>query len=431
MRTRSTSSPTRLKAHGCGLLFLASACLLLVAPGQAGEGPGFNQARDLRISRRLAPQTVACLQCHRHVTPALFAEWAASDHAKAGVTCHDCHITDETGPMVSRTHFENYKEGSTLPGSALKNRLAVTAVVTPKACARCHPDQARQFAKSKHAGTLQILAQGYPNASVVRPASPEEAHLCAACHGSEVKFKDGALLVGTWPNAGVGRINPDGSRGSCSPCHSRHLFSKAEARKPEACAQCHSGPLHSQWEIYQESKHGAIYLSQGRKWQWNLAPLAWNAGAGYRAPTCASCHISGVGGSLLSNHNVSARLSWELQTPLSIRPEKFSPWPAGHSWRKARAMMTTVCLQCHGPSWVVRHYQRLDAAVAEYNDRYFKPALANLLRNKPIEKEKQQVFFDLWHRHGRDARMGAAMMAPDYSWWFGFYECKKDVVKLR
>jgi hydroxylamine dehydrogenase len=431
LRTRSTSRPTRPKAHGWRLLFLAGACLLIATAAWAGGGPGFNQARDLRISRQLAPQALACLQCHRRVSPALFAQWAASAHAKAGVTCHDCHISDETGPMVSRAHFDNYKEGGALPGSALKNRLAVTAVVTPKACARCHPDQARQFAKSKHAGTLQILAQGYSNTSIVRPGSPEEARLCAACHGSQVKFKDGAPLADTWPNAGVGRINPDGSRGACSSCHSRHLFSKAEARKPEACAQCHSGPVHSQAEIYGESKHGSIYLSQGSGWQWNLAPLAWRAGAGYRAPTCASCHISGVGGSLLSNHNVSARLSWELQTPLSIRPEKFSPWPASRSWRKARAEMRTVCLQCHGAVWVDQHYQRLDAAVAEYNDLYFKPALAKLKKNTPGEKKRQQVFLDLWHRHGRYARMGAAMMAPDFSWWHGFYECKKDLVKLR
>ncbi|MGO9393365.1 MAG: hypothetical protein ACLP7A_01985 [Desulfobaccales bacterium] len=26
---------------------------------------------------------------------------------------------------------------------------------------------------------------------------------------------------------------------------------------------------------------------------------------------------------------------------------------------------------------------------------------------------------------GRRARMGAAMMAPDYTWWHGFYELKK------
>jgi hypothetical protein len=26
--------------------------------------------------------------------------------------------------------------------------------------------------------------------------------------------------------------------------------------------------------------------------------------------------------------------------------------------------------------------------------------------------------------------MGAAMMAPDYAWWHGFYECKKRFVEF-
>ena len=37
-------------------------------------------------------------------------------------------------------------------------------------------------------------------------------------------------------------------------------------------------------------------------------------------------------------------------------------------------------------------------------------------------------FYELWHHEGRRARMGSAMMAPDYAWWHGFYECKKRFV---
>jgi hydroxylamine dehydrogenase len=39
-------------------------------------------------------------------------------------------------------------------------------------------------------------------------------------------------------------------------------------------------------------------------------------------------------------------------------------------------------------------------------------------------------FYELWHHEGRRARMGAAMMAPDYAWWHGFYECKKRYVEF-
>jgi hydroxylamine dehydrogenase len=35
------------------------------------------------------------------------------------------------------------------------------------------------------------------------------------------------------------------------------------------------------------------------------------------------------------------------------------------------------------------------------------------------------VYWELWHHEGRRARMGAAMMGPDYTWWHGMYEVAK------
>ena len=36
------------------------------------------------------------------------------------------------------------------------------------------------------------------------------------------------LAASTWPNTGIGRINPDGSEGSCAACHARHTFSASD-----------------------------------------------------------------------------------------------------------------------------------------------------------------------------------------------------------
>ncbi len=36
----------------------------------------------------------------------------------------------------------------------------------------------------------------------------------------------------------------------------------------------------------------------------------------------------------------------------------------------------------------------------------------------------------LSHHEGRRARFGAAMMAPDYAWWHGFYELKKRCMEM-
>ena len=110
----------------------------------------------------------------------------------------------------------------------------------------------------------------------------ERATGCYHCHGTILKMKDGKLDPETWPNVGVGRINLDGSKGSCTSCHTRHRFSVMEARKPEACGQCHLGPDHPQIEIYMESKHGDIYTAHGDEYNWNAAPGTWTPGVDYQ-----------------------------------------------------------------------------------------------------------------------------------------------------
>ena len=42
-----------------------------------------------------------------------------------------------------------------------------------------------------------------------------------------------------------------------------------------------------------------------------------------------------------------------------------------------------------------------------------------------FDERLEVEYYGLWHHEGRRARMGSAMMAPDYAWWHGFYECKK------
>jgi len=248
-----------------------------------------------------------------------------------------------------------------------------------------------------------------------------------------IKIDDkGVIDPATWPNAGVGRINADGSKGACTSCHTRHRFSVAEARMPEACDQCHLGPDHPQIEIYEESKHGTIYNAYKDEFNFNSAGGTWTAGVDYRAPTCAACHMSGSG-KVLTSHDVTERLSWETQAPLTIRPQDFKPFPSKTDWKVEREKMKDICRQCHGNSWIDDHYDGFDKAVLEYNDVYFKPAKAkldqlyekNLLdKTKFFDENLEVQYYELWHHEGRRARMGTMMMAPDYAWWHGFYECK-------
>jgi hypothetical protein len=206
-----------------------------------------------------------------------------------------------------------------------------------------------------------------------------------------------------------------------------------EARKPEACGQCHLGPDHPQIEIFMESKHGDIYTAHGDTYNWDAAPGTWTPGVDYRAPTCAVCHMSGAG-PVLTSHDVTERLAWETQAPLTVRPENFKPFPAKVNHEVERQKMKDVCLQCHGNTWTDAHFIRLDKVVEEYNEVYFKPvkkmlddlyAKGLLDKTKFFDEELEIEFYEIWHHEGRRARFGAAMMAPDYAWWHGFYDLKK------
>ncbi|MFC1636441.1 multiheme c-type cytochrome, partial [Planctomycetota bacterium] len=77
-----------------------------------------------------------------------------------------------------------------------------------------------------------------------------------------------------------------------------------------------------------ESKHGAIYEAEGHGWNWDAAPGTWTPGVDYRAPSCSVCHMSGVK-SVATTHDVTERLAWETQAPLTVRPSEFKPWPLG------------------------------------------------------------------------------------------------------
>jgi hydroxylamine dehydrogenase len=398
----------------------------------AQTGENLPKAKEFRIERSMPEAAVACIGCHRTESPGLFADWSHSRHAAANITCLDCHQADAMDTDVSAEHYKQYERSDQKYGIK-EYKVPVAAVVTPKDCSRCHPDEAKQYSVSKHANTTEIIWKIDPWLMNGMNSDFERAAGCFHCHGTVMKVKDGRLDPETWPNVGVGRINLDGSKGSCTSCHTRHRFSVMEARRPEACGQCHLGPDHPQIEIFTESKHGDIYASFGEQYNWDAAPGTWTPGIDFRGPTCASCHMSGAG-TVLTSHDVTERLAWELQAPLTIRPSDFKPLPAKTDWRQERTKMSEVCMQCHGKTWVDDHFVKLDKVVAEYNEVYFNPAktmLDDLYAKELLDKsrffdERLEVeYYELWHHEGRRARMGAAMMAPDYSWWHGFYECKK------
>jgi hydroxylamine dehydrogenase len=369
----------------------------------------------LEIGRGLDKTSQSCVECHSEHAPGKVRDWLKSLHGRATVTCIDCHRAELTD-----------LDAMDCPGTEDISDLKISPIVSPADCGRCHITEEEEFTRSKHARTWTITADEIKDPWLKGMTNEiERATGCNMCHGSDIS--DGKLTVDNWPNQGCGRLNPDGSAGSCAICHTTHRFSIAEARRPETCGQCHLGPDHPQNEIYFESKHGKRYLAENHEWSFDSAPDAWEPSADFTAPTCAACHQSGLG-PLSTTHDVGERLRWEAQAPLTV-PNK------DHDPAIARGKMLTVCTSCHSPRWAGNYLARYDKAIENYNEEYFRPVKKimdglyqdGLLTAWPVfDEEIEWAFYEYWHHEGRRARMGSAMMGPDYSWWHGFYDLKQS-----
>ncbi len=413
MNVKNTASTLSLAVLPM-VLFL----LVVVEPLAAAESLG-KPEKELVVQRGLTSAEKECIECHAKNDVGKVHDWSLSLHARANVTCLDCHRAKLTD-----------KDALDCPGTQKHADIKISPIVSPQDCSKCHPMEFKEFSVSKHARTWEIQTDRIKDAWLKGMANEiERVTGCYACHGSDIS--DGKLTVMNWPNEGCGRKNPDGSLGSCVICHTTHRFNIAEARKPETCGQCHMGPDHPQDEIYFESKHGKRYLAEGQTYTWDAAPDTWEPATHFSAPTCAACHMSGVG-ELATTHNVGLRLKWEAQAP-----GKALNWD--HDSAKGREMMTTVCTQCHSPRWSKNYLDRFDLAIENYQTNYFslaKALMEGLYKEKLLtawpafDEEIEWVYYEFWHNEGRRARMGAAMMGPDYAWWHGFYELKKHYLKL-
>lgn len=390
----------------------------------------------------LSQESKACLECHKQDNTGVYQQWGASKHHRANVACFECHMANEGEPDAFL--HEGYR---------------IATIVSPKDCARCHSKEAEEFANSHHSkgarilgsldNTLAEVVEG--NRGMKTPGFPGGVSAaavsgCWQCHGSEVKvLANGKLDPATWPNTGIGRINPDGSEGSCSACHSRHSFSAEQARHPDNCGKCHMGPDHPQMEIYYESKHGIAF--RAFKDKLNMDSSKWIVGEDYNlAPTCATCHMSATPARPATKdrpalpaqpvtHDVGMRISWNNRPEISVRPEvsdkKLGLPGAGVNWQTRRHNMKAVCVNCHEQQWVDNFYVQYDSLIDLYHQKFAEPGLELYKLAKPLMNPVQfankldWTWYELWHHEGRRARHGASMMGPDYTHWHGTYEVAK------
>ncbi|MDH5638622.1 MAG: hydroxylamine oxidoreductase [Nitrospinota bacterium] len=231
-----------------------------------------------------------CVDCHEGITPGIVTGWRASRHAAADqpVSCPACHGADHQKLILP----------------------------TPETCAGCHEKQHGEFMEEKRFGfpSHALAMERAVDAKHFVDKPKAETASCLHCHSVATK---------------------------CDSCHTRHLFSAAEARRPEACVSCHSGPPHPDDETYYASAHGKLYLAEGDKWDWSK-PLAKG---NYPAPTCAYCHMYG-------KHQVADKAIWKF----GLREVN----PNTSENKVKRAKWRAVCRDCHDDKTAEEAFSTLD-----------------------------------------------------------------------
>ncbi len=423
------------------------------------------------------PESSGCIKCHKSeyeggpgVDPGVVAHWEAGEHAVQGVGCTDCHGVPAAGAcddlvnpryVVKTTwdkksglkHTELVTEnGAPLERADIWNHEGADIVtnVSPRTCARCHEKEAVEFYDSRHSSASQFVGSidNFLGRFAEGPAAANNG--CQQCHGSHMRVETAAseeepakYAPDTWPNTGIGRVNLDGSWGSCTACHSRHEFAAEVARRPDNCGKCHMGPDHPQIEVFHESKHGIAYAANDDEMNMEVPGGEWILGHNYsQAPTCATCHLGPVArhgnyAPMEMTHDVGARISWTLRPKVSVMPPGITNEDGRVILKDGegrRADMQQVCMACHSDEWVKNFYVQFDQAVHLYNNKYGKPSTAiygylkeqKILDAVPMNEEMDYVYFEIWHHEGRRARHGASMMGPDYVQWHGFYELSRN-----
>ncbi|MGQ9693768.1 MAG: multiheme c-type cytochrome [Thermodesulfobacteriota bacterium] len=462
----------------------------------------FAQRDKKENSLPLSQETSACLDCHRDFTPGIVADWQKSLHSQTAPAWafkkgeKERRVTaDKIPPALERVVVGCFECHGQNPEKHKDNfdhmGFKINTIVSPKDCATCHPREEKEFSGSKKAhavGNLRknpfyhvlvetiIGPKSIDNGRIVsqKPSPMTQQETCFACHGTDIKVlgikkietqmgKVEVPKLTNWPNQGVGRINPDGSRGTCSSCHPRHQFSIAVARKPYSCAQCHLEPDVPAWNVYKESKHGNIFFSNNA--QWNFEAVPWKGGLDFQAPTCASCHNSLLvtpDGRIVAErtHDFGARLWVRLFGLIYSHPQPKHgdtsilknkdglPLPTSFSGEiaqkglidekeqaKRKKLMAGICQQCHGTSWTNGHFAKLENTIQEVDgmikastlllaEAWNQGLAEGLPQGKdPFDETIEQMWIRQWLFYGNSVKYSSAMTgAPDYAtfkngWW--------------
>lgn len=463
-------------------------------------------AQDEKAEPKTSRQTNTCIGCHEMSTPGIVEDWKRSRHAQT--TLNQALGKEEIERRVSVKELPEGIDGDIVVGCYECHSLnpeahtdnfehmgnAVNVIVSPNDCQTCHPEEAEQYSGSKKAHAVDnlrknpvfdllvntSLATFHPDKNFETTVLPELNDVtCYACHGTEVKVigtKTVSSSLGeievpelsNWPNMGVGRINPDGSQGSCTACHPRHSFDIKVARQPYTCGQCHLQPDVPGFDVYKESKHGNMFSTLKEEWDFDAVP--WRLGTDFNAPSCATCHNSLVttpdGDVVMERtHDFGSRmwvrifsLIYSTPQPVSGKtyeitnkdgmplPVAFDGTPASEfliseeEQQQRREAMEGLCRNCHSTSWAEQYFTRFHKIVEETDKmtaastalvaEAWEKGLAD--QENPFNEDIEFLWVKSWLFYANSVKYGAAMSGPDYSTFKnGWYEMVHNIEKMK
>ncbi len=302
-----------------------------------------------------------CVACHESVTPGWVHSWKGSVHGNLD----EIRKLDPTDSRFYKKDMINDVENNLRSMGLLEKDQPLNSV----GCIDCHIGVGAE--KGNHQADLKM----------------PDAAACGQCHVKEFAERESERDTQNWPQGqwpagrpshalsylanvdtaiwagmeereiAVGCTLCHTTQNTCGSCHSRHKFSAAEARKPEACSTCHNGVDHNEFENFMLSRHGAIYNSSGDQWDWEL-PLAdaFEKG-GQTAPTCQTCHMEYDGE---YGHNVVRKVRWGFN-PLPETAENIND-----EWYSDRLdSWITTCSQCHSERFARSYFDVIDKGTAQ------------------------------------------------------------------
>jgi hydroxylamine dehydrogenase len=301
-----------------------------------------------------------CVECHEKDTAGHTMAWKASVHANLNAVRN---LSPEDPRFYKREKLVEVERNLVALGY-----LDEGDTLSEVSCMDCHVELMRE-GQADHKRDLRM-----PDAAV-----------CGACHLQEFAERESERDTLNWPQeqwpagrpshaldyhgmvelamwAGMaerevaeGCLECHSNQNKCDSCHTRHTFSAAAARKPEACATCHNGIAHNEFENYMMSKHGTIYQTSGDDWDWEVRLQDAYELGGQTAPTCASCHFEYKG---QFGHNMVRKVRWGF-TPMPEIADNL-----GDSWFEQRKEAWIAnCSRCHSESFARAYQEMADNAI--------------------------------------------------------------------